>query len=124
MLCELKGVKQCRMQKVVCIVKNQACRACKVLIHIENVTWLKSLNIYKNHMQKVTVEVSRKIAMFAFDKMKQFEINVQQVIIEKFFVHPLVQNTLPDSLTNLQCLKTHENLMSNLKFGITDHLIG
>jgi len=52
-------------------------------------------------MQKVIAEVSRKIAMFVFDKMKQFELNVQQVIIDKFFVHPLLQNTLPDSLNNV-----------------------
>jgi hypothetical protein len=26
--------------------------------------------------------------MFAFDKMKQLELNVQQVIIEKFLAHP------------------------------------
>ncbi len=59
--------------------------------------------------------------MFAFDKMK--ELNVQQVIIEKFLVHPLMQNMFPDYLTNLQCLKAHEEVVSNLKSRITYHLI-
>jgi uncharacterized protein YaaW (UPF0174 family) len=75
-------------------------------------------------MQKFISKVSRKIAMFAFDKMKQLDLNVQQVIIEKFLTHPLMQSILPNYLTNLQCLKAHEEVMSNLKFGITNHLIG
>jgi hypothetical protein len=58
-------------------------------------------------MQKITTKMSRKIAMFVFDKMKQLELNVQQVIIEKLFVHPLMQNMFFDYLTNLQCLKAH-----------------
>jgi hypothetical protein len=60
--------------------------------------------------------------MFAFNKMKQLEFNVQQVIIEKFLVHPLMQNMFPNYLTNLQCLKAHEEVMSNLKCRITYHL--
>jgi hypothetical protein len=48
------------------------------------------------------------------------KLNVQQVIIEKLFVHPLMQNMLPDYPTNLQCLKAHEELMSN--FEIWDHM--
>jgi hypothetical protein len=45
--------------------------------------------------------------MFIFYKMKQLELNVQQVIIEKLLAHPLMQNMLLDYLTNLQCLKAH-----------------
>jgi hypothetical protein len=71
-----KHVKQCRMQKATRIIKDQTCCAYEVVILVENVVQLKSLNIYKNHMQKVIVKVSRKIAMFAFDKMKQLEPNV------------------------------------------------
>jgi len=52
------------------------------------------------------------------------ELNVQQVIIEKFLIHPLMQNMLPNYLTNLQNLKAHAEVMSNLKYGITNHLIG
>jgi hypothetical protein len=58
-------------------------------------------------MQKIITEMFRKIAMFTFDKMKQLEFNVQQVIIDKFLAHPLMQNMLLDYLTNLQCLKAH-----------------
>jgi hypothetical protein len=64
----------------------------------------------------------KKLAMFAFDKMKQLELNVQQAIIEKFLVHPLMQNMIPNYLTNLQCLKAHEEVLSDLKSGITYHL--
>jgi hypothetical protein len=58
-------------------------------------------------MQKITTKMSRKIAMFIFDKMKQLELNVQQVIIKKLLAHPLMQNMFLDYLTNLQCLKAH-----------------
>jgi len=64
------------MRKVVRIAKDQTCHAYEVVILIENVVQLKSLNIYKIHMQKVIASVSRKITMFAFDKMKQLELNV------------------------------------------------
>jgi len=56
--------------------------------------------------------------------MKKLELNVQQVIIEKFLNHPLMQNMLLDYLTNLQCLKAHEKVVSNLKSKIITHLIG
>jgi len=52
------------------------------------------------------------------------ELNVQQVIIEKFLAHPLMQNILLDYLTNLQRLKAHEEVVSNLKSRIIDHLTG
>jgi hypothetical protein len=63
-------VKQCRMGKVVCITEDQARRAYEVVIPIDNVVRLKSLNTYKNHMQKFIAEAFRKITMFVFDKMK------------------------------------------------------
>jgi hypothetical protein len=58
-------------------------------------------------MQKITTKMSRKTTLFAFDKMKQLQLNVQQVIIEKFLGHPSMQNMLLDYLTYLQCLKAH-----------------
>jgi hypothetical protein len=87
--------------------EDQAHHASKVVTPIKNVVQLKSLNTYKNHMQKITTKMSRKIAMFIFDKMKQLKLNVQQVIIEKLLAHPLMQNMFLDYLTNLQCLKAH-----------------
>ncbi len=117
-------VKQCRMWKVVCITEDQTCCAYEVVILANNVVWLKSLNNYKNHMQKFIAKVFRKIAMFVFDKMKQLDFSVQQVIIENCLIHPLMENIRLDHLINLQGLKAHEEVMSNLKFGITNHLIG
>jgi hypothetical protein len=40
------------MQKVVHITEDQACCSFEVVIPIKNVVRLKSLNTYKNHMQK------------------------------------------------------------------------
>jgi hypothetical protein len=40
----------------------------------------------------------------------------------RFLIHPLMQNMLLDYLTNLQCLKAHEEVMSDLKSGIIYHL--
>jgi hypothetical protein len=34
-------------------------------------------------MRKIITKMSMKVAVFVFDKMKQLELNVQQVIIEK-----------------------------------------
>jgi hypothetical protein len=58
-------------------------------------------------MQKIITKMARKIATFVFDKMKQLELNVQQVIIEKLLTRPLMQNMLLNYLTNLRCLKAH-----------------
>jgi hypothetical protein len=58
------------MRKVAHIIKDQAHCAYEVVIHVDNVVWLKSLNTYKNHMQKFIAKASKKIAMFAFDKTK------------------------------------------------------
>jgi hypothetical protein len=54
-----KHVKQCTMQKTTRIIEDQTCCAFEVVIPVENVVRLKSLNICKNHMQKVIVEVGK-----------------------------------------------------------------
>jgi hypothetical protein len=55
-------------------------------------------HLQKPYAKSCVAKVFRKIAMFVFDKMKQLELNVQQVIIEKFLAHPLMQNMLLDHL--------------------------
>jgi hypothetical protein len=50
-------VKQCRMRKVIRITKDQARHAYEVVILVDNVVQLKSLNAYKNHMKKIIAKV-------------------------------------------------------------------
>jgi hypothetical protein len=66
--------------------------------------------------------VSKEIALFVVEQMKDFDSNVQHIMFEFFFLHPLFNGVLPNYLGDLKCVKQNHEILSNMKVEITTHL--
>ncbi len=53
--------------------------------------------------------------MYVVEELKGLDCDAQQIVIEKFLTHPLVQDMVLNYLANLQCVKTSQQIVSNLK---------
>jgi hypothetical protein len=54
--------------------------------------------------------------------MKDFDSNVQHIMLEKFLLHPLLNGMLLDYLVDLKCVKQNHEILSNMKARITKRL--
>ncbi len=84
----------------------------------------KTLESYNKHLQKVTTEVTRKLATINLELIKDFEPSIQHAILEKFIDHFILQNVILAYLINVQSIKRNQEILSNMKYGITSHLVG
>ncbi len=46
------------------------------------------------------------------------------LILEKFLGHFILQNVVIAYLTNVQSIKRNQEILNNMKYGITNHLVG
>jgi hypothetical protein len=60
--------------------------------------------------------------LFIFEHVNELEHNVQQIVIEKFLSHSLVQGMLPNYLLDMQHVKYSHDVVSNMKSSIIEHL--
>jgi hypothetical protein len=88
------------------------------------VTTSRSLRTFKIQLQRVIIHRSRKITLFVVEQLKDLELDVQQLVIEKFLAHSLIQHMIPNFLPNLECVKQNHKVILNMKSGIAEHLIG
>jgi hypothetical protein len=72
----------------------------------------------------VTAKIVTKLATIALELIKDFEPSIQHVILEKCLSHTILQNLVPTYLTNVQSIKQNQEILSNMKFGTTNHLVG
>jgi hypothetical protein len=72
----------------------------------------------------VTAKIARKLATIALESIKDFEPSIQHDILEKFSNHSILQNVVPTYLTNVQSIKRNQEILNNMKYGITNHLVG
>jgi hypothetical protein len=72
----------------------------------------------------VTAKIARKLATIALELIKDFEPSIQHVILEKCLGHSVLQNVIPTYRTNVQSIKQNQKILSNMKYGITNHLVG
>jgi hypothetical protein len=62
--------------------------------------------------------------MFIADFLKWFDVNSQNVIMEKVVGHKLVDTIVPPYLHNVKKLKHNHKLIENFKFELLNHVIG
>jgi hypothetical protein len=93
----------------------------EVALQSASIARRKALDSYERHSQRVTADVARKIAIYAMHELKDFELPVQSVILEKTLSHPLLQASLPDYLQDMEALKHNHLVVSNINSGMTSH---
>jgi hypothetical protein len=62
--------------------------------------------------------------MFVVEQLRDLDCKIQKIIIENFLTHLLVKNLLSNYLANIHYVKANERVISNLKIGMIDHLVG
>jgi len=77
----------------------------------------------KTQFQKVTADVSKEIALFAVELMKDFDSKVKHIMLEKLFLHPLLNGMLPNYLMGFKYVKRNHEILSNMKARIRKHLM-
>jgi hypothetical protein len=82
------------------------------------------MDSYDRQTQKITAEAARRIALYALTELKDFELPVQNLILEKTFAHTLLQGFLPDYLKDLEAVKHNQVVVGNINSGMTSHLTG
>jgi hypothetical protein len=72
----------------------------------------------------VITKITRKLATIALEFIKDFEDSIQHAILEKFFGNSILQNVVHAYLTNVQSIKRNQEILNNMKYGITSQLVG
>jgi hypothetical protein len=65
-------------------------------------------------LHKVIIDVTKEIALFAVEQMKDFDSNVQHIMLEKLLLHPLLNGMFRDYLVDLKCVKQNHEILSNM----------
>jgi hypothetical protein len=62
--------------------------------------------------------------MLMVDQLKSHTPKYQQLIMDNFVFHPLVNDFLPPYLANMEVLKQSQAILGNLREALTFHLVG
>jgi hypothetical protein len=68
--------------------------------------------------------VAKTIAMFIADFLKRFDVDSQNVIMEKVMGHELLDIVMPPYLHDVKKLKHNQQLIENFIFGLSNHVAG
>jgi hypothetical protein len=56
--------------------------------------------------------MSQKIDVFVVEQIKDFDSNAQQIMLEFYFSHPLLNGMVHDYLRDLKCVKRNHVILS------------
>jgi hypothetical protein len=82
------------------------------------------MDSYNRHMQKIIAEAARKITLYALTELKDFELLLQNLVLEKMFGHILLQGFFPNYSKDLHAVKYNQLVVCNINFGVTSHFTG
>lgn len=89
-----------------------------------NVGKIQDLTSYNRQFQKATASHSRNIALYTVQELSGLTVEAQQASIEKLLAHPLVRNIIPSYLSDVSIVKHQNEVIGNIKSGITTHCAG
>jgi hypothetical protein len=73
-------------------------------------------NVVVKQVHRSTCSVARTIAMFIVDFFKRFDVDSQNVIMEKVVDHELLDIVVPPYLHDVKKLKHNQQLIENFRF--------
>lgn len=79
---------------------------------------------WSRSFQRQTASVARSIVTYAVESLQHTSDKFKEVAIEKVVAHPMWKHHLPSYLKDLGKLKHSQEIVDNLKRGLTDHLTG
>lgn len=90
---------------------------------IEN-SGLQSAPLSDRTAKSVSTALARELAVLIAPRLRSHDPIVQQLTIEKLLGQHLLVGMVPDFLVDTDKVKLRHSVMSNLKGGMTDHLLG
>jgi hypothetical protein len=105
-------------------MKEQATTVASLIL--EHATRSRVCDAYKRQrqMQRLSLESSRDIAVFAVQCLSGCSEQVQHASFEKLLSRPLLKRMVPPHLRCLEIVKLNHLVVSNIKDGMREHLVG
>lgn len=86
--------------------------------HILNALSISINSVIAKQACRSTYNVARTLTMFIVDFLKGYDVDVQNVIMEKVVGHDILTVAMPPYLHDIKRLKQNLQLIENFKFGL------
>jgi hypothetical protein len=73
---------------------------------------------------RISAGLARELVQFAAPLLKDFDSKIQQLTIQKFLSHVDMKDIVPPFLSDLETLKLQNSVISSVREGMRDHLVG
>ena len=73
---------------------------------------------------RISADIAREIANFAFSHLEHFDSNIRQLTFQKFLENSNMKRLNPASLSNLETFMLQDSVLSSVREGLKDHLVG
>jgi len=80
--------------------------------------------LHARQKQKLSAELTRSITVYVVDKLSGYSKEFQQIMFEKFLGYLLVKGMLPSYCYDISTMKHNQEVVENLKDGLSTHLVG
>ena len=73
---------------------------------------------------RISANIAKEIADFAYSRLEHFDSNIRQLTFQKFLGNNNIKRLIPASLSNLETLMLQDLVLSSVREGLKDHLVG
>lgn len=73
---------------------------------------------------RISANIAKEIADFAYSRLEHFDSNIQQLTFQKFLGNSHIKRLIPASLSNLDTFMLQDSVLSSVREGLKDHLVG
>ena len=73
---------------------------------------------------RISANIAKEIVDFAYSRLGHFDSNIQQLTFQKFLENSHIKRLIPASLSNLDTFMLQDSVLSSVREGLKDHLVG
>jgi hypothetical protein len=73
---------------------------------------------------RLSQSLTKDTAHYASSHMEQYDVHIQQLVVTKFLGHSKKKGMILPFLRDLETVKLQDSVMSNVRDGLKDHLVG
>ena len=107
--------------------RTRRCRARKVAVRVAStLSEGVPIALERCHARatRISGDIAREIADFAYSRLEHFDSNIRQLTFQKFLGNSNVKRLIPASLSNLEIFMLQDSVLSSVREGLKDHLVG
>lgn len=83
-----------------------------------------TIDLCASRVNRISAHVAKEIAAFTAQRLKQFDRNIRALTVEKVLGHTCMADITPAYLTDLESVKLGHSVLSNVREGMREHLVG